>query len=101
MQVTLYQHSYPVFHRANSISLEKWMVTGFYWFQGSAITLPSQSQADCVNAAAAVAQSAIQQVQAAKEIKKQVGVRVVFVFACSKRCLVLHYLALLWFWGGG
>jgi hypothetical protein len=48
-----------------------------------------------VNAAAAVAQSAIQQVQAAKEIKKQVGVRVVFVFACSKRCLVLHYLALL------
>ncbi|GFG31856.1 hypothetical protein Cfor_02664 [Coptotermes formosanus] len=48
---------------------------------GSAITLPSQSQADCVNAAAAVAQSAIQQVQAAKEIKKQVGVRVVFVFA--------------------
>jgi RNA-binding protein 5/10 len=42
--------------------------------QGSAITLPSQSQADCVNAAAAVAQSAIQQVQAAKEIKKQIEV---------------------------
>lgn len=32
-----------------------------------------------MNAAAAVAQSAIQQVQAAKEIKKQVGVYVVFV----------------------
>jgi len=42
--------------------------------QGSAITLPSQSQADCVNAAAAVAQSAIQQLQAAKEIKKQIEV---------------------------
>ncbi|XP_069692847.1 RNA-binding protein 5-like isoform X2 [Periplaneta americana] len=42
--------------------------------QGSTITLPSQSQADCVNAAAAVAQSAIQQVQAAKEIKKQIEV---------------------------
>ncbi|XP_069703228.1 RNA-binding protein 5-like [Periplaneta americana] len=40
--------------------------------QGSSITLPSQSQADSVNAAAAVAQSAIQQVQAAKEIKKQI-----------------------------
>ena len=35
--------------------------------------MPSQSQADSVNAAAAVAQSAIQQLQAAKEIKKQVG----------------------------
>ncbi|KAJ9579119.1 hypothetical protein L9F63_024774, partial [Diploptera punctata] len=40
--------------------------------QGSAIALPSQSQADSVNAAAAVAQSAIQQLQAAKEIKKQI-----------------------------
>jgi hypothetical protein len=48
-----------------------------------------------VNAAAAVAQSAIQQVQAAKEIKKQVGVHVVSVFDCSQRCFVLHYLTLL------
>lgn len=40
--------------------------------QGRSVTLPTQSQADCVNAAAAVAQSAIQQVQAAKEIKKQI-----------------------------
>jgi len=56
------------------------MITGCCCFQGSAITLPTQSQADCVNAAAAVAQSAIQQLQAAKEIKKQVGVYVVFVF---------------------
>jgi hypothetical protein len=37
--------------------------------------LPTQSQADSVNAAAAVAQSAIQQLQAAKEIKKQVGIK--------------------------
>lgn len=65
------------------------MVTGCHCFQGSAITLPSQSQADCVNAAAAVAQSAIQQVQAAKEIKKQVGVYVVFV---------LTILRGIWFW---
>jgi len=56
------------------------MIIGSHCLQGSAITLPSQSQADCVNAAAAVAQSAIQQVQAAKEIKKQVGVCVIFVF---------------------
>ncbi|GLH02559.1 RNA-binding protein 10 [Gryllus bimaculatus] len=38
--------------------------------QGGTITLPSQTQTDSVNAAAAVAQSAIQQLQAAKEIKK-------------------------------
>jgi len=56
------------------------MITGCHCLQGSAITLPTQSQADCVNAAAAVAQSAIQQLQAAKEIKKQVGVYVVSVF---------------------
>ncbi|PSN32435.1 hypothetical protein C0J52_22991 [Blattella germanica] len=42
--------------------------------QGSAIALPTQSQTDSVNAAAAVAQSAIQQLQAAKEIKKQIEV---------------------------
>jgi hypothetical protein len=45
--------------------------------------LPSQSQADCVNAAAAVAQSAIQQLQAAKEIKKQVGLQILFVLLCT------------------
>jgi len=78
--VTLYQLPYPVFHRSITVSVEKRMITGCHCFQGSAITLPTQSQADCVNAAAAVAQSAIQQVQAAKEIKKQVGVYVVFVF---------------------
>jgi hypothetical protein len=59
------------------------MITGCHCLQGSAITLPSQSQADCVNAAAAVAQSAIQQLQAAKEIKKQVGVCVCVLFLYS------------------
>ena len=44
-----------------------------------------------MNAAAAVAQSAIQQLQAAKEIKKQVGVYVDY----SKRYSVLDYLTLL------
>jgi hypothetical protein len=54
--------------------------------------LPSQSQADCVNAAAAVAQSAIQQLQAAKEIKKQVRLQIMFILLCRYHFGILRII---------